>query len=242
MTSPILTAAQAKSALRRQRDPETARFLQGFFRTEKGGYGEGDRFLGLTVPIVRQVARQFRSLAVPEIGKLLASKVHEDRHLAVILLAQRAQRVAPDEGRLLADFYLRNRARVNNWDLVDASAEHVLGPFLAELSPELGRLASSRSVWDRRIAILAHMHELRKGETKRYFRFATRFLRDDHDLIHKAVGWLLREAGKSDPAGLRAFLEKHAARMPRTMLRYSIEKLPEPERKRVLAKGKPGRV
>ena len=234
MTKPILTAAQAKTVLRSHADPEKARFLQGFFRTEKGGYGEGDKFLGLTVPIVRQVARECRGLPVTEIGKLLASKVHEDRHLAVILLAHHAQRVEPDQGRLLADFYLRKRDRVNNWDLVDASAEHVLGPFLDELGPELLRLARSDSVWDRRISILAHMHELRQGKTKRYLRFAERFLHDEHDLIHKAVGWLLREAGKSDPAGLRAFLEKHAAKMPRTMLRYAIERLLEPERKRFL--------
>lgn len=231
-----LTAAQAKTALRKSADPGKAAFLQGFFRTEKGGYGEGDRFLGLTVPTVRNVARTFRELPLPEVGKLLASGFHEDRHLAVILLANRAQRGKGDEGRLIADFYLRHKGRVNNWDLVDASAEHVLGPFLDELGPELERLSRSEIVWDRRIAILAHMQELRNGETKRYFRFATRFLDDEHDLIHKAVGWLLREAGKSDPAGLVGFLDRHATRMPRTMLRYAIEKLPDARRKAYLAK------
>lgn len=231
-----LTAAQAKAALRKNANPEKARFLQGFFRTEKGGYGEGDRFLGLTVPAVRSVGRTFRKLPLPEVGKLLASTFHEDRHLAVILLDERARRAKGPEGRLIADFYLRHKDRVNNWDLVDASAEHVLGPFLDELGPELERLARSESVWDRRIAILAHMLELRNGETKRFFRFAARFLNDDHDLIHKAVGWLLREAGKTDPMGLLGFLDRHATRMPRTMLRYSIEKLPDARRKAYLTK------
>ncbi len=228
------TAAQAKVALRKSSNPQKAAFLQGFFRTEKGGYGEGDRFLGLTVPAVRTVARTFRQLLLPEVGKLLASPFHEDRHLAVILLDQRARRAKGPEGRLIADFYLRHKDRVNNWDLVDASAEHILGPFLDELGPELERLSRSDNVWDRRIAVLAHMLELRNGEAKRFFRFARRFLQDDHDLIHKAVGWLLREAGKFDAAGLRSFLEKHASTMPRTMLRYAIEKLPEAERQRFL--------
>lgn len=230
-----LTAAQAKVELGKHTDPVRAKFVQGYFRTGAGEYGAGDRFIGVAVPALRKVAKRFHALPTIEIKKLLASPIHEERLLAVVILAYRAQRADDTAGRELADFYLQNRARVNNWDLVDSSAEYVLGPFIDELEPTLDTLSRSEIVWDRRISILTQMHELRRGKTRRYFRFAKRFLDDEHDLIHKAVGWLLREAGKKDPKGLADFLDAHATRMPRTMLRYAIERLPEPSRKAYLA-------
>lgn len=235
----LLTASLARRDLRRFSDPTRAKLLQRFFQTGPGEYGEGDRFLGLTVPVVRGVARTYRELPLREIGKLLASEFHEERLLALLLLVHRAQRADASQGRRLADFFLRNRKRVNNWDLVDLSARYLLGPFLEELSPILDRLANSPSVWDRRIAILSHMHDLGRGGSRRSFPFAARFLNDEHDLIHKAVGWLLREAGKSDPAGLHRFLKRYATRMPRTMLRYAIERLSPAERQTYMARPTP---
>jgi 3-methyladenine DNA glycosylase AlkD len=232
-------AKEAQRALRAGADPERARNLARFFQTQAGGYGEGDRFIGLKVPQVRGVAKSFRTLPLPEIAKLLASGFHEDRHLAVFILAHQAERADEDEGRRLAEFYLKHRARINNWDLIDASAPRVLGNFLDPLAGQIAKLARSSSVWDRRIATLAHMPEIAEGKTDRYFRFAKGMLRDEHDLIHKAVGWLLRECGESDPAALRAFLKQHGSKMPRTMLRYAIEKFTPAQRTQFMALGAP---
>jgi 3-methyladenine DNA glycosylase AlkD len=230
------TAAAVRRELASIADPTIAAFVQGYFRTGKGEYAEGDRFRGIKVPAVRNVARAHRDLPLPEIGKLLASAFHEDRMLALIILADRAQRAEPAAARGLCEFYLRHRAGVNNWDLVDLSAHLLLGPFVQAKRSTIDRLASSPNVWDRRIAILAHMHAIRLGETKGFFLFAQRFLEDDHDLIHKAVGWLLREAGKRDPEGLHRFLRRHGKRMPRTMLRYAIERLSAEQRRSYLAR------
>ena len=207
--------------------------LQGYFRTGPGEYGEGDVFLGVRMPDVRAVAKAHRDLPLPALASLLRSKHHEDRLLAVVVLADRAARAEPAERDRLARFYLRHLDRVNNWDLVDSSAPQVLGPYFLKRSraPPPQRPAAGEAV-QRRVAILTTQHFLRKGEVAETLRLAKVLLHDKHDLIHKAVGWMLREAGQREPAALRQFLQAHAHEMPRTMLRYSLERLPAAERAR----------
>lgn len=230
------TAADAKRAIRREAKPELATFHRRYFRTGPGEYGHGDKFLGLKVPTTRRISREFRELILTQIQALLRSPFHEDRQLALFVLVHRAQRATPKEQLRLAAFYLKNRSAVNNWDLVDVSAPYILGPVFDEMKPAIEKLSRSTSLWDRRISILAHFQPIRAGDTKPFLRFATRFLTDEEDLIHKATGWLLRECGQKDPAGLRSFLDNQHTKMPRTMLRYAIEKIPTPERRRYLAR------
>jgi 3-methyladenine DNA glycosylase AlkD len=228
------TAARAQQELATNADPRLATFLLRFFRTGPGDYGETDRFRGLKVPTTRRIARGFRTLSLGELKRLLGSEWHEDRLLALVVLVHQMERAPAARQRGLVRFYLANRAGVNNWDLVDLSAPQMLGPFVPQLRARLDRLSRSTNVWDRRISILAHALRIRGGETKPFLAFAPPFLGDAHDLIHKAVGWMLRECGKTDPKGLRRFLDRSAARMPRTMLRYAIEKFPPAERRRYM--------
>lgn len=228
---------QAQAALRRLGDPRLAAFQRGFFQAQKGGYGEGDRFLGLKVPAVRRIARDFRLLTLRDLADLLASRYHEDRFLAIVLLVDEARRASPERRRIVRDFYLAHRDRINQWDLIDMSAPTILGPFLERPDdPTMARLARSPKVWDRRIAILAHFGPIRNGVTAPAFRLARSLLQDRHDLVHKALGWMLREAGQRDSKALDRFLGLHANRMPRTMLRYAIEKLPPAQRRRHMAR------
>ncbi len=229
--------AEASRLIRAAADPERARFFQGFFRTGPGGYGEGDVFLGLTVPDVRAIARKCRGLPLADTLRLLRSKFHEGRLLALIVLGE--QYKSGDEAARTRIFkaYLSHRKHVNNWDLVDTSAPHIVGSHLLERDRGiLDKLASAKSLWDRRIAMLATFAFIRSGELEWTFRLAERFLDAPEDLMHKAAGWMLREAGKRDERALRKFLDRHAAVMPRTMLRYSLEKLPVLDRKRYMAK------
>ncbi len=216
-------------------DPERAAHSQRFFRTEPGGYGEGDRFLGIPVPEQRRVARRHRDASLADCERLLQSPIHEHRFVALAILVERFRRADAAEREAIADLYLARRDRVNNWDLVDASAEHLL-PERAAAEPELlDGLAASPSVWDRRIAMLTTFAYIKTGEAGPTLRLAERLLHDEHDLIHKAVGWMLREVGKRvDGDLLRGFLDRHAAEMPRTMLRYAVERLPDHERRRYL--------
>lgn len=232
----MATAAKAQRELARLADKEVARSARRFFRTEKGGYAEGDRFRGIKVPTLRQVARNYRTLPLVEIRKLLRSPFHEDRMLGLIVLVHQAGRADAERGRQLADFYLHERDGVNNWDLVDLSAPALLGPFVDDLAKRLDTMSRSRDVWERRISILAHFKDIRAGDVDGYLRFIRRFLDDEHDLIHKAAGWMLRECGIKDVEKLRAFLDKHHAAMPRTMLRYAIEKLSATERAKYMAR------
>lgn len=207
-----------------------------FFKTAPGEYGAGDRFLGIRVPALRKLAAAHASLSLGEIRQLLSSPWHEARLLALLLLVRQFARGGQEERERIYRLYMRFRARVNNWDLVDCSAEHIIGAHLrAGNRDRLLRLAKSRSVWDRRMAILATFHYIKRGEFDDTLRLA-RVLRDDpHDLIHKAVGWMLREVGKRNRAVEDAFLKRHASRMPRTMLRYAIERFPERVRRQYLA-------
>jgi 3-methyladenine DNA glycosylase AlkD len=224
--------------------PTRAASSARFFKTGPGQYGAGDVFIGVSVPQQRAIARSAKDLPLPDIAALLASKVHEERLLACILLAGRGQRAAKSgddaETKKLAAFYWKHRAGINNWDLVDSSAEHVLGPYYFKRSrAPLFKMARSKRLWDRRYAVLTTFHFIRQGDFKDTLRLAELLMEDMHDLIHKACGWMLREVGKREPELLRAFLDENAARMPRTMLRYALEKLAPRERQHYMKKPSP---
>ena len=229
------TAAAALRALKRAADPGRAAVLQRFFKTGSGEYGEGDRFLGLRVPAVRTLVQAYEELPLPEIRLLLASDWHEARLLALLILVRQHERGSARERMRIFRFYLRSTARINNWDLVDCSAPHIAGPHL--LGPDRTRLMSlarSPVLWERRIATLATFHGIRQGEYAPALHVARLLVGDPHDLIHKAVGWMLREIGSRDRAVEEEFLRAHAHRMPRTMLRYATERFPERLRRRYL--------
>lgn len=230
------TAAAVKREVAALSDPVRATFLQRFFRTGAGEYAEGDRLLGLTVPDQRVVAKAFRELPLGEVEKLLASKFHEHRLIGLIILCDQHSR-AKDEAKKveLSRFYLEHLGAVNNWDLVDASAAEMVGTHLNGDGRKLVALVASPVLWHRRIAIVSTFAELRAGRTALTFHIAERLLPDKQDLIHKAVGWLLREAGKRSQEELLEFLRTHYNRVPRTTLRYAIERLDVLDRKRWLA-------
>ena len=210
-------------------DPERAAGMARFFKSGPGEYGEGDTFLGLTVPQVTAVARECVGLPVATVEQLLEDERHEVRLLAVKIMSREcaAGRTSPERRRELLDLYLRRTDRVNNWDLVDASAPDVLGRAVLAGLPTgvLYRLAASDDLWERRIAVVATFTLIRAGSLDDTFALAALLEGDRHDLMHKAIGWMLREAGKQDEARLRAYLDEHAATMPRTTLRYSLERL-----------------
>jgi 3-methyladenine DNA glycosylase AlkD len=210
--------------------------VQRFFKTGAGEYGEGDRFLGVTAPDLRTVAREFRSLSLADLRRLLASRWHEERLVALVILVDRYPRAGEAERKAIYRLYIASTDRINNWDLVDASAPQIVGAHLAKRSrAPLYRLVKSKSVWERRIAIMATFHFIRLGEFDDSLALTAALLDDKHDLIHKAAGWMLREIGKRDRAVEEAFLRKHAAKMPRTMLRYAIERFPPTVRRRYLS-------
>jgi 3-methyladenine DNA glycosylase AlkD len=221
--------------LRALASPETAANLQRFFKTGPGQYGEGDVFLGVNVPPLRTLAKQHRDAGLATVATLLESHYHEERLLALLLLMQFYQR-ADETGRQGAyDLYLGHTHRINNWDLVDVSAPRIVGRHL-EARPRgiLYELARSSLLWERRIAILATAWFIRLDDFDDTLKIAEILLNDEHDLMHKAVGWMLREVGKRDLAAEEGFLRKHYHRMPRTMLRYAIERFQEPRRKQYL--------
>jgi 3-methyladenine DNA glycosylase AlkD len=226
-----LDLAAARRALRATASATDARFLQGYFRTGPGEYGAGDRFLGVRVPAVRAVARAHRALPRKAVAALLRSRWHEERLLALLILVEQHRHGDGEARAAIRDLYLANTRHINNWDLVDSSAPAIVGPHVDPARPRLAeRLAASNSLWERRIAMLATFHWIKQGDVRPALRIA-RLLRDDpHDLIHKAVGWGLREVGLRDRAAEEAFLGEHAAIMPRTMLRYALERLPPARR------------
>ena len=208
-------------------NPDRAHISQRFFKTGPGEYGEGDRFVGLTVPQVRKLAKQYRQLSLTETKRLLCSPIHEERLLALLILVGAFAKADEAGQRRIYEFYLRSTKFINNWDLVDCSAEHIVG---AHSRSRLSQLARSKSLWERRIAVLATLHFIKRGEFAPTLAIARQLLRDREDLIHKAVGWMLREVGKRDLPVEEAFLRQHYRQMPRTMLRYAIERLPEARR------------
>ena|SRR3989338_2573347 len=215
-------------------NPEKAKFLAGFFKTGKGQYAEGDMFLGITVPQTRQVAGKYSSLALSDIKKLLKSKIHEHRLIALLVLVQQFNRADENQKVKIIDFYLASTKRINNWDLVDLSADKILGEYLYQAPSKerkiLRKLAKSKNLWERRIAVLSTFAFIKRNEFDDALEISKMLLEDPHDLIHKAVGWMLREIGKRNLAVEEKFLKKHCRKMPRTMLRYAIEKFPEKKR------------
>jgi 3-methyladenine DNA glycosylase AlkD len=249
---PKTTAATVRTALRQHSDALRAAAVRRFFKCGPGEYGEDDAFIGVTVPAQRAIARRYRDLPLDEAEKLLTSRVHEDRLTALLILVDQFVRAAGSLAERTADanrqagsqlrkeifaVYMKRLRFINNWDLVDSSAPHIVGGWLAD-KPRglLDRLARSKHLWSRRVAMLSTFHYIRQGDCRDAIRIATILLHDRHDLIHKAVGWMLRETGKraSAPA-LDEFLRRHAATMPRTMLRYAIERFTAAERTRYLS-------
>jgi 3-methyladenine DNA glycosylase AlkD len=220
-----------KKELRASADPERAKNLAWFFKTGEGQYGHGDRFIGLTVPAIRRIAHRYVDLPLADVGKLLASPIHEHRFAALEILVAQYERGDLD----VFAFYLKHTKFVNNWDLVDTSAPYIVGEHLLTRTRKiLYRLAKSKNIWERRIAIVSTMMFIRAGDLEDTFAIARILLADEHDLIHKAVGWMLREVGKRDRAVAEAYLRPRDQRMPRTMLRYAIEKYPEELRQQYL--------
>ena len=223
--------------LQKDSSPAKAKVLRSFFKTGPEEYGEGDVFIGVTVPQVRKLAARYRDAGFPELKSLLQSKVHEQRLLAVIILVMQFRKADVKNKKQIFDFYIKHRKHVNNWDLVDQSAYHIVGAHLKDRDRSLlVRFANSENLWERRMAVVSTFHYIGEGESENTFKIAKLLLNDKHDLIHKAVGWMLREVGKHcSERTLDLFLKKHASRMPRTTLRYAIERFPETKRKRYLA-------
>lgn len=226
-----MTAQDLQARLRSLGDANDAAFLSRFFKTGPGEYGEGDVFIGVRVPVIRKVAKEFRTLPLPEIECLLHSEIHEERLAALVILVLQAAKADARIRRRIYDLYLANTRHINNWDLVDLSAPQLAGAFLEDKSRKpLYRLAKSSWLWDRRISILATFHFIRQLDFADTLKISEVLLADKEDLIHKAVGWMLREVGKRADVVLERFLDQHCRAMPRTMLRYAIEKLPERKR------------
>lgn len=231
----MYTVQDVKKELKKYAIPERATASMRFFKTAKGQYGAGDTFIGVTVPQQRKVAKQFKDLRMPSVLALLKSPVHEHRLTALFILVHQFQKGDDTTQKAIYDAYLAHAAYVNNWDLVDSSAHKIVGEYLlTRPRKKLYTLAHSKDLWEKRIAIIATMQFIAHEEYEDALAIAE-ILRDDtHDLIHKAVGWMLREVGKKDRATEERFLKKHAAHMPRTMLRYAIEKFPEKKRQAYL--------
>jgi len=219
-------------AIQRCADPARAKILASFFKTGSGEYGEGDVFLGLTVPVCRGIAKQYKDLPQPELKKLLRSPVHEKRLIALLILVERFEKGTLPEKDAAFSFYVRFLSSVNNWDLVDLSAPRIVGAYLDDKPKTLlNKWSRSAVFWERRIAIVSTYWFIRKNRFGETLKLAKRYLTDKEDLIFKATGWMLREIGKRDSKVLEGFLERHCRKMPRTMLRYAIERFPEAKRR-----------
>jgi 3-methyladenine DNA glycosylase AlkD len=226
-----MTVQEIRAKLAALSSPEAARSARRFVKTGPGDYAEGDVFIGVRAPQLRQLVKQLGRVSTKHITALLHSAVHEERMLALLLLVQRYQSGDRAQQEKLFSFYLDSTSRINCWDLVDASAGPIVGAWLYPRSRRpLYRLAQSTSVWERRIAIVSTLYFIRQGDFTDTLRLAESLMYDKHDLIHKAVGWMLREVGKRDIAAEEAFLKQHYRDMPRTMLRYAIERFPERKR------------
>ncbi|MBI4272666.1 DNA alkylation repair protein [Candidatus Uhrbacteria bacterium] len=223
----MLSAKDLARELSSYADNEKAALLRRFFKTGKGEYGEGDTFLGIVVPAQRRIAKKYLHLNCNDLMPLLKSKIHEYRFSVLVILVEKYRHGTKKEKETIAKFYLRNRQHINNWDLVDTSTPQIIGDYLLTHDTHiLSTLARSRNLWDRRIAVLATFPFIKEGRYTETTHVAQLLLADTHDLIHKAVGWALREVGKKSLQTEEAFLKKYAHCMPRTMLRYAIERFP----------------
>jgi 3-methyladenine DNA glycosylase AlkD len=220
------------SELNKSGNSKNAKILQRFFKTAPGQYGHGDIFLGIKVPIQRKVCRKYIGLSFPEIKKLLNSKIHEHRFCALVILVNQYKKSNKNQKTKIFNFYIKNSKKINNWDLVDTSAPQIVGNYLLGRDKKiLYKLAASKNLWQKRIAILATFTFIKNNQYEDCLKISKMFLKDSHDLIHKAVGWMLREVGKRNKKVEVKFLEKHAHKMPRVMLRYAIEKFTVSEKK-----------
>ena len=227
---------QIKRDLSQLSNPEKAKKLSGFFKTGKGQYGEGDIFLGIPVPEQRKVAKRYIDLPLNDLQNLLSSKIHEHRLTALLILVSKYEKADNSGKDEIFSFYLKNTQNINNWDLVDLSAPKIVGDYLFNKDKSiLFKLAKSNNLWERRIAILSTFKFIRNNDFEDALSISEILLHDEHDLIHKAVGWMLREIGKRDQEIEERFLSKYCMQMPRTMLRYAIEKFDENKRKFYLA-------
>lgn len=230
-----MTANDVRMKLRSLGSPERAEMSKRYFKTGPGQYGEGDIFYGSSAAELRGLAKQYQALAEAQLLKLLRSPFHEERAVALLILVRRFAKADAAERKHIYDLYLAHTAFINNWDLVDVSAPHVVGAYLFDKSRKpLYRLARSRSLWERRISIVATAYFIRQHDFGDTLAIAERLLTDKEDLMHKAVGWMLREVGKRDGDAARRFLVAHYPRLPRTTLRYAIERFPEAERQAYL--------
>lgn len=228
-----MTAKDIRESLIKLGNPKIASNLQRFFKTGKGEYGEGDKFLGIRVPVIRKQIIKFKNVSIIQTLILLSSSFHEIRLFAVLMLVQKFS--SEKEKRKVYDLYLKNTKYVNNWDLVDSSAHYIVGAFLLDKAKDpIYELAKSENLWERRISIIATFYFIKHGEFEDALNISELLLDDKQDLIHKAVGWMLREIGNRNLFEEEKFLKKFASIMPRTMLRYAIEKFEEPKRKKYL--------
>ncbi len=213
--------------LQKLANPQKAKILQRFFKTGKGEYGEGDKFLGLTVPEIKKIAKEYQDINLKDLQILLKNKIHEYRLCALIILRFQYEKSQDEKNKeKIVNFYLKNTRYINNWDLVDVSSSYILGNCLLDKNKEvLYKLARSKNLWERRIAIVSTFEFIRNNQFKDTLKICKILLNDKHDLIHRACGWMLREVGKRDKTILMNFLKNHHKNMPRTMFRYAIEKL-----------------
>lgn len=233
---PEMTAEEISNLLRTFANPERAEHSARYFKTGQGEYGEGDRFLGIRVPDIRALVKKCDAASLPDIQKLLMSAFHEERLFALLQLVRKFEKGDDKEQTVIYDLYLHNTHRINNWDLVDSSASQIVGSYLAARDKKiLYKLVKSSSLWERRIAVISTFQFIGNDQFDDALKLASQLLGDEEDLIHKAVGWMLREIGKRNAAVEKEFLRLHCKKMPRTMLRYAIEKFSEQERNRYLS-------
>jgi 3-methyladenine DNA glycosylase AlkD len=231
-----MTAQEISKFLRSLADPDRAEHSGRYFKTGQGEYGEGDLFLGIRVPDIRAQVKKCGEVSLENIQLLLMSSFHEERLFSLLLLVRKFAKGNEKEKAAIYNLYLDNTHRINNWDLVDSSASHIVGNYLESRDKQiLYKLVKSTNIWERRIAIISTFQFIRNNQFDAALKVAKLLLRDNEDLIHKAVGWMLREIGKRDVAVEKAYLQAHYKKMPRTMLRYAIEKFPEHIRKKYLA-------
>lgn len=232
-----MSVEKIKQELRKASSKEKAKILSGFFKTGPGEYGEGDVFIGVKVPEIRKVVKKYCDVPFAENRTLLTSPIHEERLCAILIMVSQFERGDAEAKKYIYSEYLRYAAYVNNWDLVDLSAHHIVGAHLRDKQRDcLYRLVQSECMWERRIAIVATFAFIRHNDFTDTLSLAKELLDDTEDLLHKATGWMLREVGKRDEAVLIGFLDVHLSRMPRTMLRYAIERFPEKKRQYYLKK------
>lgn len=231
----MLKLSELKQELRKYATKERAKSNRWYFKTGKGEYGEGDQFIGVTMPDLRKAVKEFRELPVEDTKKLLFSKIHEERLASLLIFVYQFEKGDENEKKEIYNFYIKNAKNVNNWDLVDSSAGYIVGQYLLDKRKDiLYKFARSKNLWKKRIAVISTFAFIRADEFEDAFEIAEILLNDKHDLIHKAVGWMLREVGNRSIKEEEIFLKKHYAIMPRTMLRYAIEKFPEDKRKAYL--------